>query len=72
MKKLILLSAFAAILAAGCKKDDSYAPTPGVGNSSSGSGSGSSSYSHECGYITQSGTPCKRIVKGPGYCWQHR
>jgi len=25
-----------------------------------------------CGARTKSGKPCKRKVKGGGYCWQHR
>ncbi|HKG98652.1 MAG TPA: hypothetical protein VKA97_12595, partial [Pyrinomonadaceae bacterium] len=25
-----------------------------------------------CGAPTKSGRPCRRKVKGGGYCWQHR
>lgn len=25
-----------------------------------------------CGALTKSGKPCRRKVKGGGYCWQHR
>jgi hypothetical protein len=25
-----------------------------------------------CGAITRDGTPCRRVVRGGGYCWQHR
>jgi len=28
--------------------------------------------SHYCGYPTRDGTPCRRLVKGPGYCYQHQ
>jgi hypothetical protein len=27
---------------------------------------------HECGAPTLKGTKCRRLVVGPGYCWQHR
>jgi hypothetical protein len=26
---------------------------------------------HPCGARTKRGTPCKRLVRGPGHCWQH-
>lgn len=26
---------------------------------------------HYCGAPTLDGTPCMRLVRGPGYCWQH-
>lgn len=26
---------------------------------------------HECGARTKKGTLCKRLVRGPGHCWQH-
>jgi hypothetical protein len=28
--------------------------------------------SHFCGAPTRKGTPCRRLVIGPGFCWQHR
>jgi hypothetical protein len=28
--------------------------------------------SHLCGAPTRSGGSCMRLVRGPGYCWQHR
>lgn len=29
--------------------------------------------SHNCGYPTKAGTPCKRLGSGAsGYCWQHK
>jgi hypothetical protein len=28
--------------------------------------------SHYCGAPTLKGTPCRRLVIEPGYCWQHR
>lgn len=48
----------------------------GGGNLSAGSGSGgsggrSSSDVCPCGARTKDGTPCKRMVKGCGRCWQH-
>lgn len=41
------------------------------GSNSNGNSNGSSA-SHLCGAPTKDGTPCKRRVSEPGYCWQHR
>lgn len=56
---------------------DNHATTSGSTYSSSSGGSssnsgGSSSGSQYCGAPTKDGTPCKRKVKGGGYCWQHK
>ena len=29
-------------------------------------------YSHQCGAPTREGTPCRRLVAGAGFCYQHR
>jgi hypothetical protein len=72
MKKIILI-ALSSLIMTGCYKDNAISGNSSPKGSSSNSGSGSSATSHYCGYPTQNGTPCKRLVSGStGYCWQHR